>query len=158
MRRTLTALLATVLLSNLSTSASPVEFGLQAPPLKFPSVVVHYRLDDERQVALTLTHQRAVIRSSTRLGLSAQRVFAPVDVGAVALRPKLGLGAELGQLRVTLADTTSRTPLFAIRLLAGAEYRPADAPWKLFAEVWNAVSMKPFGIGWGAAVGVGVRL
>lgn len=152
------ALVGLILMSGHSTAASPVDVGLQAPPLVFPSVIIHYQFDDERQLAVTLTHQRAAVRTSTRLGLSAQRVFETVDIGAAGLRPKLGLGAELGRLSVTLAGTTSRTPFYAVRLLGGAEYRPADAPWKLVAEVWNAVSIQPFGIGWGGAIGVGVQL
>ncbi len=135
-----------------STSAD-VDVGFQAPPLRFPTLLVSHALTEEVRLSLGLTHQRSDVRQVTRVSVLGQRTLAPVERGPWRIVPTLGGSAELGLTTVSVQDSSSTTPVAALRLIGGAQHELQDAALTLFVRVWNGFLLRPFGTGWGIAVG-----
>ena len=154
----LMAVVAVVAGTTPGALGEPWTLGLQAPPLRYPSLTVGYALSSDVRVELRLTHQRSPIRRVTRVGLAAERALPPIEQGAVRLVPTLGLGAELGWTTVRVEGASSTTPVAAFRLIGGAAHELAQWDVTLVAHAWNAVSVQPVGLGWGVALGVRTSL
>jgi len=152
------AVVAVVAGTGLGTQGNPLTLGLQAPPLRYPSLTVGYALSSDVRVQLRLTHQRSPIREVTRLGLGGERALPPIEQGPVRLVPTLGLGAELGWTTVRVEGASSTTPVAAFRLIGGAAHELAHLDVTLVAHAWNATSVQPVGLGWGVALGVRTSL
>jgi len=131
-----------------------VEVGLQAPPLRFPSLVASVAGDGPYRLEVGLTHQRAVIRSATRISLLGLMALAPEQRAGLALTPILGAGVEIGRITVGVHGSESTTPMATVKLVAGAEHALEGRPLIVLGRVWHAIGLQPRGLGYGAALGV----
>lgn len=139
--------------------AGPIELGLQTPPLTYPTFSVSHSWAEGFRLELGLTHQRTAAREATRVGLLGEWRLAPVERDGLRLVPTVSTAIDVGRVRVGLPSarsTRSTTPMLALRLIVGAEHEADRLPVGLYVRAWHAVSLYPFGLGWGAAVGVRV--
>lgn len=142
-----------VLMGGPVSTSADVEMGLQAPPLRFPTLLVSYAPTADVRLALGLTHQRSSIRRVTRVSVLGERTLAPVERGRWRVVPTLGLGAEFGWTTVRVEAASSTTPVAALRVIGGAQHELQAARLTLFVRAWNGLLLHPFGTGWGIAVG-----